>query len=342
MEPRWRKTLRETNRREGAMARQTFHSIISPKRERSGFTLLELILALALSVILLALLGTAIQVYLRGSNSARESVEEAALARNLLQMIATDLRGTVRINSVDTSTVEQLAGVSGAASAASAAGGGGAGGTSTANEANEEDQNATADPPLQPGLIGDRYTLQVDVSRLPRIDQYQTGAEGELSQVAEAPSDIKTITYYVRGGNVSELVTTTSGATDNANGLARRSVDRAVSLWALENGGSDVLAAREDFLASEVTEMIFRYYDGTEWADEWDSELRGDLPVAVEITLAITMSNSSESGAPTSILEANRSNVPEPHRYRLLVRLPLAQPTSAEDALSESEVGSDR
>ena len=51
------------------------------KTGRPGFTLFELILAIALAATLLALIGTAINLYLMRVDADRTRVEEAQLAR---------------------------------------------------------------------------------------------------------------------------------------------------------------------------------------------------------------------------------------------------------------------
>src|SRR3954468_8310980 len=62
------------------------------KTSRTAFTLFELILAVALSAILLTLVGTAINLYLMRIDADRTRVEEAQLARSVLSMIADDIR----------------------------------------------------------------------------------------------------------------------------------------------------------------------------------------------------------------------------------------------------------
>ena len=61
-------------------------------RARNAFTLFELILAIGLSVALVSLIGTAIDLYLTRVDKSRLQVEEAQLARTVLAMIADDLR----------------------------------------------------------------------------------------------------------------------------------------------------------------------------------------------------------------------------------------------------------
>src|SRR5262245_40220728 len=75
---------------------------------RSAFTLIELILAIALSITLLALIGAAINLYLLQVDASRSRIEEAQLARSVLAMIADDLRATSIYTPQDTSGVASL------------------------------------------------------------------------------------------------------------------------------------------------------------------------------------------------------------------------------------------
>ena len=78
-------------------------------RTRSAFTLFELILAIAISVTLLALIGTAINLYLLASTPAARAFEEAQLARSILATIAADVRATTTYQTQDISAIARLA-----------------------------------------------------------------------------------------------------------------------------------------------------------------------------------------------------------------------------------------
>ena len=41
-------------------------------------------------------------------------------------------------------------------------------------------------------------------------------------------------------------------------------------------------------LAEGIDGLNFRYYDGEEWADDWDSKAKGGLPKAIEIVLLVS------------------------------------------------------
>jgi prepilin-type N-terminal cleavage/methylation domain-containing protein len=78
------------------------------KSSRAGFTLFELILAIALSAILLTIIGMAINLFLSRVDADRTRVEEAQLARSVLTMIANDIHGASIYKPQDTTAIAQL------------------------------------------------------------------------------------------------------------------------------------------------------------------------------------------------------------------------------------------
>ena len=77
---------------------------------RSGFSLLELLLALALTAVVSILIGGLVQLFLVNETRGRDSVRQAQMARAILNMIAEDLRTTVRYYPYDTSGLDQMLG----------------------------------------------------------------------------------------------------------------------------------------------------------------------------------------------------------------------------------------
>ncbi len=90
---------------------------------RRAFTLLEVLLALALSMLVLAAVGSALRFYLLAFNSSQANIEESRLARALLCRIADDLRSTIPyappdVESMMPSVAGDAAALTGAAEAA--------------------------------------------------------------------------------------------------------------------------------------------------------------------------------------------------------------------------------
>lgn len=320
------------------------------RKKESAFTLLELILSLALTVVITALIGGLIQLYLVNRDTGRESVRQAQLARAILSMISEDVRTTIRYQAFDTSGLQQLltsgsGGGGGGGGGGSGGGGGGAsgggassGGGSTATGgstsgagspggapsggvsgggsssgapstssggatsggagASATPSESSAPAALPPGIYGSSTSIEIDVSRLPRPDEY-TPRIGNTStgSLGDMPSDVKTVGYYVQaprndgvqdslGQLQQESVKSTGASTAVNGGLIRRSVDRAVTQYAYEIAQSDQLLSTGELIAPEVLAIEFQYFDGATWQTQWDGSTQG-LPHVVKITIAM-------------------------------------------------------
>lgn len=334
-------------------------------KPRSAFTLFELILAIALSATLLALIGTAINLYLVRMDTSRMRVEEAQLARSILATIAADLRAASVYQTQDISAVSQLAmqavpfdpdtiDQSGefSPSALQQPGTTGPGGpTPIGPEADPDGGDGSSDPSSEnsqetsttsaPGLNGLVNELLLDVTRLPRLDElFPTSPDQAASAAAAAaaanavrPSDAKVIRYFVRQGNTidpSDIAATAISPQANltVGGLVRQTLDRAIREAAVQGGNSQVLNSGQVLLAPEVTQLQFIYFDGATAIDVWDMQERGTMPTAVEVRIWI---------APDAI-EAEESAVPlQPRLYRQTVDLPLALASGATATSATSE-----
>ena len=112
------------------------------KTDRIGLTLIEVLLALSLTVLVTGLIGGLIQIYQGHLEIAKDNVRQARIARAILTMIADDIRGVLRSQSNDdATTLEKFLTASAASNAtngvagqiASALGGGQSGGSQTSS-----------------------------------------------------------------------------------------------------------------------------------------------------------------------------------------------------------------
>jgi type II secretory pathway pseudopilin PulG len=235
-------------------------------RARSAMTLLELILALFIASLVMMAIAMAIQLQAMTVDSRRNVVEEVQLARAILKQISDDLRSAARY--------EELT-ISDASSEAIA----------TGDDANAAD-SALSDLDLQnsanvtsiPGIFGTQYQLQVDVSRVPRIDEFQPLMPESAGQMIDVPSGYRTIAYYVG-------VQTDPTTGEQVTGLIRRELDRTITDFAVRMGNIANIESQGELLAAEVTAIEFRYFDGVQYLYEWDTSLTTALPLAVEINL---------------------------------------------------------
>jgi len=336
-------------------------------RARRGYTLIEVLLSLTLASLVLLAVGMAVDFQLRVVDRSRGDVEEAQLARVLLRRIADDLRCAVtkdplqmaelvaEFESAASQAAEGAEAVVGeiaegaADSEGAAKEGADSGGSEPAESSEEaseegeegedyesegtEDADESATPQSTPGVYGESDWLQVDVGLLPRLDQFDslyTSTEG--SATIDRISDVKTVTY-----SVAESEDETGYAADGtpSGGLVRRELDRAVSLWGAELGQLDEESDATP-LAPEVSAIAFRYSDGTEWVDSWDSGEAGALPVAVEVTLTIRPIRD-----PSEVTSASQTADEEDEEqwltYSRIVHLLAAEAASGDETLEETE-----
>jgi hypothetical protein len=285
---------------------------------------LEVLLALGLSVLLLAAIAMAVDFHLRLIGTGRAEVEQAQLARAILARIADDLRNSIQYtpsNSTSSSSSTGTSSSSGSSTGGTSDGaetdtGGIDDSTSTMEQLDRTSNlaNATSLPTL-PGIYGNQSELQIDVSRLPRLDQMQNLLAAESTDGTPAKiGDLRTVTYFA-SGSAGPLMSTTTG-------LVRREIDRITASLALQQGDSFQTQGREEPMATEVEEIQFRYFDGTDWLDTWDTTERSGLPMAVQIGLRLARPGQSSPTPDESDPEATRT-------YQLTVHLPAARPTTA-------------
>ena len=110
------------------------------RRPRPGYTLLEIVLALSLTVVVMSAIGMAIFLHLRAVDHTRIAIERDQLARTLMRRIGDDLRSAVRREPFDDAGLQSLLGAAknaagalagGAGSGASGSGGNSAGSPNT-------------------------------------------------------------------------------------------------------------------------------------------------------------------------------------------------------------------
>lgn len=332
---------------------------------RTGFTLLEMLLTLAMSVVLMILISGAINFYARDMENAENQFRQTQLAASILQMIENDLRMALVTRPVDTAALAEvlaaasapLDAMTGMSSGEMSSGGDAdmaslppADGATESSLATDSFDAMTSIGVLQsPGLIGNANQLQIDISRLPNLEAYAIDptlvpidASGGLN---DRPSDLKTVSYFVvpPGGvgprdAIDELVAaagaqsgTTPTESASRGGLVRRQLDRVISNHAAMTGGLSRLTASGDLIASEITQIQFEYFDGITWLIQYNSDELGYLPMAIRVT--ITMSDPNES-VPTDAIATGGATTGRTFAH--LVHLPFSHPEDADAMMDES------
>ena len=332
--------------------------IIYRNRPRSGFTLLEVLLALALTMVVLTIVFSAIYQYMFVLTRQQAEIERKQVARGVMQMISDDLAGAIQYKPEDYSALENLVESQSLAGFGAFADAGGenidadaleqeilgavAQGNSMDGESGDGDTDATSDDEEgeteeveelgRPTLIGNNQLLRVDTSRLPRIDQYNPlVARRPIDQ--QLPSDVKTVTYFFSDSppTVEDKFMPDFG---RRGGLYRRRIDRAVEALIGDENVSDKPDDYCELIAPEVVEIKFRYFDGTDWQDEWESEEQNGFPPAIEIVVTMDPQRALDPRQ----AQAGR-NPEELEVLRSVVYLPVAEILPEENLLQGVEEG---
>jgi prepilin-type N-terminal cleavage/methylation domain-containing protein len=266
-----------------------------PIRARRGFTLLEVTLALSVGVLLLGGLYVAVDVQLRHARAGRNIVEQATLARSILARMDADIAATATLidserfrmaNSQSSpssggsgggSTSSGGSGMSGGSSGGSAGSSGPSGSSgassSSGSSANSGATSAVSDAISLPlSVQGDSTSLNLFVSRVPR-----EAIPTDPNATPQVVSDLRRVSWWLPAG-----------------GLARQEVAIETSQDALDNLPPGIADEDSYVIASEVKNLQFQYFDGTDWQDSWDCTTTGadgvtpiGPPQAIAIVLEI-------------------------------------------------------
>lgn len=279
------------------------------KLPRYGYSLLELLLAMALLVVVMSAIAGAINVYMVQVAKQQARVERELVSRNALNMMANDIRAAIQHKATDfgglNTLLETYALMDG-----------------TIEEREEEDQVFDEEEvSFRPTMLGTANAIMIDISRLPRLDQYNPLLE-KPSETESTISDIKSVAYFFssqKGGYDPKVV---RRETEINGGMYRREIDRAVANFR----GSETLQEDPDefseLVAAEVAELGFKYFDGESWADRWDSEEEGGFPNAIEISLIVDPRRTSSA---STSYQYNGFDQAIMERHRLTVFLPMAE-----------------
>lgn len=322
--------------------------------QRAAFTLLEMLLTLSMCVVLMTLIGGAMNFYIRDMSTAEDSFRQSEVASAVLQMIEDDLRMTITTRPVSTDGLAEV--LSAAASPLAALGLDETGETSGETEDPEAlpeetglaDDDLSGDPLaaesldaltggtvlVAPGLIGSADQLQIDVSRLPRLEETVIDPMMAVSggQLLDRPSDVKTISYFVQAmglGNqndaLEKLATANSIPASSVNpnqfsgGLVRREIDRAIHVEASSTGGVGRLMGTGELIAPEVASISFEYFDSINWLPMYSTDESGFLPTAVRVTLELAGDSDGET-----------------RTFNHVVFLPMSHPEDGEEMETET------
>ena len=311
--------------------------VTRPPLRRTAFTLVEVVLAMALMVALLSALYGAITLYAQLTTAGRTQVERAQLARAILRQIERDLHSVIYRESeaitaepVDSTTSNTTG--TGTGTGTTGTGTDTTSGTTTSEDAALIDP-ATAYTAAGGGIFGDASSLIMHINRPSRDLNYSLIGDGAGGR----SSDLLSVSWFLAVANADGLqgaagnlaaggsALTTEGS--GVQGLARLEGDRLAVTLADQQGKVEDLAAATEVVAEEINYVQFSYFDGVSWWTTWDSVSMGGLPQAVEIVIGFgPPPDQQQEQLPTSpVLEAAGA-VDVQETYRLVVALPVAAP----------------
>ena len=292
-------------------------------RGGAGFSLLEVILALALSVVIIAAIAYAVHLYMLTLTRQQGDIERKQVARSII-MIHNDLRGAIQYKPQDYSGLENLYESLVPGALAMVMGGeeneDGDAEETTDEEAEEEpvvdEELATS----RPTMIGNSQAIVIDVSRLPRVDEYNPMIALNTNQT-QLPSDVKAVNYFF-SDQPSEQADDIIDSQGEQGGLYRRQIDRAVAAYLGDTGLAESPDQYCQLIAPEVAAIYFRYWNGEGWEGEWNSDDYGGFPLAIEVTLQMDPFRATNPSL------ANDED--EMDYYRTVIHLPVAEPPPEE------------
>jgi len=225
------------------------------RSSRAGFTLIEIIAAIAIASVLLAAVYGTLTFMLRSIQIGKEAVASMQIIRGTTIRISTDIRKSLALTMSTPSIVDALAAASGSQSGSS-------GSTSSSGSTPGGSSSSSTIPPTQfnLGLQGDLQSLTIYASREPRYSILDADVPNGVF------SDLRIISYTL-----------------TPDGLVRQEISNVLS-------GAPELTSQPEIIAPEVKDLQFQYFDQNQatWVQQWDGSLNGP-PAAVEVTITVQM-----------------------------------------------------
>ncbi len=266
---------------------------------RSGMTLLEVLLAVSISLVLALGIYQAVVMHYAQADSGREKAARSQIVRGVLGQMQRDMRNIFtgwRPVSKDASqagdasddpttgqeeeeSAEQSDGESEPSTSASA---------SPSSSSSSSSSSVTSSPSQfevpAGGVLGLPDAVTLITRRTPAgLDFRQTLSSGE----ARPPvSDLRLVRYWFGSPGAETL--------DNRMGLVRQEINYVPDVTA---GDDPLSGARTEILAEEIRAVQFRYFDGYGWLTEW-SQASERPPQAIEVTVALPRRLNSLASAP--------------------------------------------
>jgi prepilin-type N-terminal cleavage/methylation domain-containing protein len=272
-------------------------------KPQAAFTLLEMVLALAIGVLLLTGLYFALDMHLMATTAGRSQVDQAQIARNVLKNLQGDFKEQIATldaypsANASSSSAASTTGTTSTTSSTSSTGANASSTAATSNPMTYTLPNGLTTPtfPFNLGVQGETDWCAIYISRVPKAVVQAQNSDPTLgggAQMQAVDSDLRRVTYWLN-------------STSGTSGLARQDVVVVTSddtnMSNLPPPGVDDMTT---IVAPEVVGISFQYFDGTNWQASWDGTQFGTdgvtpigPPVAIQITLKVARTDKLHAGA---------------------------------------------
>ncbi|MFO1023239.1 MAG: prepilin-type N-terminal cleavage/methylation domain-containing protein [Planctomycetales bacterium] len=267
------------------------------RKSRAGFTLLEVLLALAVGGILLGVVWTGLDMFWKYSEAGRETSDQLQVARAVFLALQRDLRSASQPDEAATTTsTSQTPTTTSAQSSGTGTGGNTSTSSSTTGSTSTTDSTTTATTPttpVPPLLVGDSQSL-IFQGVIPQPLEHASQVAQMTGGVTPPRRDLQWIGWSITGKLPSNLATAAPvppppvpDQTDGVLPLLRWQNDLAGDSTALGPTAASILPVPPEPVP-EVRRFLLHYYDGVKWYDTWDSDLMAGLPIAIEVEIEIS------------------------------------------------------
>ena len=281
---------------------------------RRGFTLIETLLALALCGLLMSAVFSAIYLQERTRAAGERQVAKALFTWGIVEDVTSDLRSATGSLSTGVGAVPLPTNSLGAINSFRGPAIG-----EKMLDVRERLLDINLPPRVEPiGLIGEPNVLVVQTSGAnSRFSDHSTVRVPASNQPVS-----RLVAYFVHDGRpqmvalgrqngIPQLTSWQTSA--KTRGLVR--IERTPWFFGGQRWSSQTLQDEPLHLISpQVRAIRFRYLDGRDWKERWDSVAQHTLPTAVEVSLTWVLTDGNES-SPLELAEEIR---------RFVIRLPQA------------------
>jgi prepilin-type N-terminal cleavage/methylation domain-containing protein len=268
------------------------------KHNRPAFTLLEMVLAMAIGVVLLLGLYFALDVFFKAADSGRTNIDQAQITRAVCDKFTKDITNhlwttpnpTSGSSSSSTSTTGSTSSTTGTTSSTTSSTTSGSssttGSSSTGSTSSSSSSSTTTSTPFvfNLGVQGGTDYCSIYIGKVPQSN-YQvdtsTSQNNNSNNTQPTDSDLRRIDYWFVYGD------------PDSSGLARQEVVMVTNQDDINNMPPGIGDEQSYIFAKEVIAVTFEYFDGTTWQTQWDGTVLGSdgvTPIGPPLAIAITVS----------------------------------------------------